>query len=80
MGEAGERFGDGLGDEQAIERVAVVGGYMKLTRRRGTSSTFDLEPFFRKIPLMPMTRSQDEAAIASRMGAQESRHEINLGL
>lgn len=41
-------------------------GYMKLTRRRGTSSTFDLEPFFQKIPRMPMTRSEDEAAILYR--------------
>jgi DNA-binding transcriptional regulator YhcF (GntR family) len=55
-------------------------GYVRLTRRRGTSSTFDLDPLFRRIPRMPMTRSEDEAAIASRAAEQQFNEETTLGL
>jgi len=41
-------------------------GYVKLSRRQGTSNEFDLTPLFLRIPRMPLTRAEDEAAIRGR--------------
>jgi hypothetical protein len=43
-------------------------GYLKLSRRQGTSNEFDLEPLFLKIPRMPLTRAEDESAVQDRSG------------
>ena len=59
-------------------------GYLRRTRRRGTTNKFDLEPLFEKVGALPVTRSDVARIEESRelrfRSREEATAESELGL